>query len=48
MVVENAEVPLRLELIAVMGVVDFLRRKMLEVDGLAGIWADAGGGEHQP
>ena len=42
------KVPLRLELVAVMRVVDLLRRKMLEVDGLAGIRADAGGGEHQP
>ena len=48
MVVEDAEMPLRLELVAVMGVVDLFRRKMLEVDGLAGIRADAGGDEHQP
>ena len=48
MVVENAEMPLRLELVAVMGVVDLFRRKMLEVNGLPGIRADAGGGEHQP
>ena len=39
MVVEDAEMPLRLELVAVMGVVDLLRREVLEVDGLA---ADTG------
>ncbi len=40
--------PLRLELIAVMGVVDLFRREVLEMDGLAGKRADAGGDEHQP
>ena len=40
--------PLRLELVAVMGVVDLFRREMLEVDGLARERTDAGRGEHQP
>ena len=47
-VVEDGEMPLRLELVAVMGVVDLFRRKMPEVDGLAAIRPDAGGDEHQP
>ena len=48
MVVQHGEMALRLELVAVMGVVDLLRRKVLEVHGLAANGPDAGRDEHQP
>jgi hypothetical protein len=43
MVVEDREMPLRLELIAVVGAIDLLRREVLEVSGLAAERSDAGG-----
>src|SRR3982074_516489 len=48
MIVENAVMPLRFELIAVIRIFQVFRREVLEMHRLARIRADAAGDEHQP
>src|SRR3982074_298063 len=48
MVVEDAVMTLRFELVAVVRIFQVFRREMLEMHGLAGIRPDTAGDEHQP